>query len=149
MKSVKQYFKNELDVEILSSLHTVIFITMYGFYTWLDSNDGVPFLCIVQMFLIAYISSWLQKIMYLKKTVYKRFSYKLYIFLWNVIPFCIVMIGQYIFGWFHDSSTWVTIAFDITILLYYPIVCWLLELFYMQDTKELNDLLEGYKKSHR
>lgn len=148
MKTFMKLLKNELDVDILSALHMVVYITMYGFYTWLDHNDGVPFAYIVQMFVIGYICTWLQQILYLRKVVHKKFAYQLYIVLWNVIPLATVFVCQNIFGWFHTSSTWVAIAFDITILVYFPIICWILEVFYRRDSEELNHLLEGYKKKY-
>lgn len=146
MGKFSKYLKNEVDVEIFAGCHVFMYIFLYGFYGWIDNKTAIPFKFIVEATIIGYIISWLQKILFLKKGVYKKVEYKVYSFIWIIAPVVITIISGIVFKWFSGMSEWVKIVFDITVIVYYPTFFFLLEFFYREDTKELNTMLDRYKK---
>lgn len=147
MKGIKHYIKQEMDVEFFGSVHGLSMIFVFGFYGWLNHVDSIPFIFILQMWIVGYIIAWLQKGLFLGDRVYKKSQYKFCTVIWNIGPIVIILISQIILGWFNNAPIWVMIAFVLTMAMYFPILWLCLAIFYKDDTNELNQLLSEFKKS--
>ena len=147
MKGIKYYIKNEMDVEFFGSVHGLSMIFVFGFYGWLNHVNSIPFKFIIQMWIVGYIIAWLQKVLFLGDRVYKKFQYKMCTVIWNIGPIAILLISQLILGWFNNVPIWVMIAFDITMIVYFPMLWICLAIFYKDETNELNQLLRDFKKN--
>lgn len=147
MKGIKHYIKHEMDVEFFGSVHGLSIIFVFGFYGWLNHVDSIPFIFILQMWIVGYIIAWLQKALFLGDRVYKKSQYKICTVIWNIGPIVILLIAQMILGWFNNAPIWVMIAFDLTMAMYFPMLWLCLAIFYKDDTNELNQLLSEFKKS--
>lgn len=147
MKGIKYYIKNEMDVEFFGSVHGLSMIFVFGFYGWLNHVNSIPFKFIIQMWIVGYIIAWLQKVLFLGDRVYKKFQYKMCTVIWNIGPIAILVISQMILGWFNNVPIWVMIAFDITMIVYFPMLWICLAIFYKDETNELNQLLRDFKKN--
>ena len=147
MKGIKHYIKHEMDVEFFGSVHGLSIIFVFGFYGWLNHVDSIPFIFILQMWIVGYIIAWLQKGLFLGDRVYKKSRYKICTVIWNIGPIVILLIAQMILGWFNNAPIWVMIAFDLTMAMYFPMLWLCLAIFYKDDTNELNQLLSEFKKS--
>lgn len=147
MKGIKHYIKNEMDVEFFGSVHGLAMIFVFGFYGWLNHVNSIPFKFIIQMWIVGYIIAWLQKVLFLGDRVYKKTQYKMCTVIWNIGPIAILLISQMILGWFNNAPIWVMIAFDITMIVYFPMLWICLAIFYKDETNELNQLLRDFKKS--
>lgn len=147
VKGIKHYIKHEMDVEFFGSVHGLSIIFVFGFYGWLNHVDSIPFIFILQMWIVGYIIAWLQKGLFLGDRVYKKSQYKICTVIWNIGPIVILLIAQMILGWFNNAPIWVMIAFDLTMAMYFPMLWLCLAIFYKDDTNELNQLLSEFKKS--
>lgn len=147
MKGIKYYIKNEMDVEFFGSVHGLSMIFVFGFYGWLNHVNSIPFKFIIQMWIVGYIIAWLQKVLFLGDRVYRKFQYKICTVIWNIGPIAILLISQMILGWFNNVPIWVMIAFDITMIVYFPMLWICLAIFYKDETNELNQLLRDFKKN--
>ena len=147
MKGIKYYIKNEMDVEFFGSVHGLSMIFVFGFYGWLNHVNSIPFKFIIQMWIVGYIIAWLQKVLFLGDRVYKKFQYKMCTVIWNIGPIAILVISQMILGWFNNVPIRVMIAFDITMIVYFPMLWICLAIFYKDETNELNQLLRDFKKN--
>ncbi len=147
VKGIKHYIKHEMDVEFFGSVHGLSIIFVFGFYGWLNHVDSIPFIFILQMWIVGYIIAWLQKGLFLGDRVYKKSRYKICTVIWNIGPIVILLIAQMILGWFNNAPIWVMIAFDLTMAMYFPMLWLCLAIFYKDDTNELNQLLSEFKKS--
>ena len=147
MKGIKYYIKNEMDVEFFGSVHGLSMIFVFGFYGWLNHVNSIPFKFIIQMWIVGYIIAWLQKVLFLGDRVYKKFQYKMCTVIWNIGPIAILVISQMILGWFNNVPIWVMTAFDITMIVYFPMLWICLAIFYKDETNELNQLLRDFKKN--
>lgn len=147
MKGIKYYIKNEMDVEFFGSVHGLSIIFVFGFYGWLNHVNSIPFKFIIQMWIVGYIIAWLQKVLFLGDRVYRKFQYKICTVIWNIGPIAILLISQLILGWFNNVPIWVMIAFDITMIVYFPMLWICLAIFYKDETNELNQLLRDFKKN--
>ena len=136
-----------MDVEFFGSVHGLSMIFVFGFYGWLNHVDSIPFIFILQMWIVGYIIAWLQKGLFLGDRVYKKSQYKFCTVIWNIGPIVIILISQIILGWFNNAPIWVMIAFVLTMAMYFPILWLCLAIFYKDDTNELNQLLSEFKKS--
>ena len=147
MKGIKYYIKNEMDVEFFGSVHGLSIIFVFGFYGWLNHVNSIPFKFIIQMWIVGYIIAWLQKVLFLGDRVYRKFQYKICTVIWNIGPIAILLISQMILGWFNNVPIWVMIAFDITMIVYFPMLWIYITIFYKDETNELNQLLRDFKKN--
>lgn len=147
MEKIKHYIKNEMDVEFFGSVHGLAIIFVFGFFGWLNHVDSVPFKFILQMWIVGYIIAWFQKALFLGNRVYKKSQYKICTVLWNIGPIVILLLSQMILGWFNNTPIWVMIAFVITMIAYFIMLWIFLNLFYKDDTNELNQLLNDFKQS--
>lgn len=146
MKRVKHYIKREMDVEFFGAVHGLSLIFVYGFLEWINKVNTVPFAYIVQMWIVGYIISWFQKALFLR-THYSRGAYKALVIAWNIGPTIITVLAQIVLKWFIDAPLWEILLFDIIMALYYILMWIFLEVFYREDTNELNGLLQDYKKA--
>ncbi len=99
------------------------------------------------MWIVGYIIAWFQKALFLGNRVYKKSQYKICTVLWNIGPIVILLLSQRILGWFNNAPIWVMIAFVITMIAYFIMLWIFLNLFYKDDTNELNQLLNDFKQS--
>lgn len=145
MESIKKYIRTEADVELLSCVHGMSLVFMYGFFLWLWDIDSVAFITILQMFLLGYAISWLQKALFLKEKVYKKREYRLRTVLWVIGPIVMMLICQYIFNWFIDTPYYVGWIYDAVMISYFIMLRFFIQIFYNSDTFELNKMLSNYK----
>ncbi|WP_167957600.1 hypothetical protein [Anaerosporobacter faecicola] len=146
MKGIKQLIRNEMDVEFFGSVHGLCQIFMFGFLEWLNHVNNIPYSYIVQMWIVGYLIAWFQKGLFLSQKVYRKGVYQICTVLWNVGPVLIMLLAQQVFGWFAAAPKWEFITYHVIMLFYFPIMWLCLEVFYKEDTKELNILLKKYKE---
>ena len=145
MRGIKHYIKREMDVEFFGSVHGMSFIFLFGFFEWINNRNMISFSYIVQMWIVGYFIAWFQKSLFLGNH-YKKYVYKACVFAWNVGPIIITIIAQIILKWFSHAPLWEVIAFNVIIAVYFIIMWIFLEVFYREDTNELNGMLNEYKK---
>ena len=72
MKKWKKYIKREMDVEIFCCVHAMSTVFVYGFEKFLCGETNISFAVIVELFVLGYIISWFQKLVFLKEKVYSK-----------------------------------------------------------------------------
>lgn len=149
MKNLKKAIKSELDVEFFTCVHSVLMIAVFGFELYLYGIKDMPFGIIFQIILASYVIAWFQKILFLKEKIYTKIENIVRSVLWNIGPIIITIITGWIFQWYKGLPSWISIAFIITMLIYYIMVWWILQVFYKDETNNLNNMLSKYKENYK
>lgn len=146
MSRIRKMIRAEMDVEFFSCVHGVAMIFCYGFWLWLDGNSNVPYGIIVEMMILGYVISWAQKLLFIRERAYTRTEYRIRGSLWCVLPMVFIVLAGELLGWFFGSDGWVRPAFYGFMAFYFVMVWYFIELFYKEDSEEMNRLLKRYKE---
>ncbi|WP_075720790.1 hypothetical protein [Roseburia sp. 499] len=146
MNKLKKYLKTEADVEFFACVHGASMTFMYGFLQWLGGVDDVPFAIIFQQLLLGYVIAWAQKGLFFKEKAYTKREYLLREVLWCVIPVFLIILTGNGFHWFSEVSVGIAVAFYVCMICFFVMIWLFLKYFYLEDTREMNDLLKKRKK---
>ena len=83
------------------------------------------------------------------KYIISKLEYKIRTVLWNIGPIIITLITGKLLHWYKGLPSFIEIVFIIIMLIYYILVWWLLQIFYKDETKSLNNMLLKYKENHK
>lgn len=146
MKRLRHMIRLEMDVEFFACTHGVSLIFIYGFLRWLDGIGTVDFGMILEMMILGYVISWMQKLLFLKEKTYSRREYRIRSILWSALAILFMIIFGELFSWFGDNAGWVRYWFYGIMSVYFVMVWFFIENFYKKDTEEMNRLLAEYKR---
>lgn len=146
MSKLLKYLKAEIDVEILACTHIATMIIMYGLLQWFVGVKEVQFAILFQMMILGYVIAWIQKLIFLKEKSYGLCEYRIREILWCIVPVFLTFLTAGVFGWFRDLANGIAIIFYAWIVLYFILWLLFLKYFYLEDTREMNDLLKQRKK---
>ena len=146
MSKFSRWIKSEVDAEILGSAYGMSLVWLYGFILWINKIDAVPFLIIFEMFLLGYVIAWLQNLLFYGKKAYGKIEYRVRTAGWIFGPVILTMAAQFVFHWFQSLPGIAAVIFDLVMIIYFVMVWILVKTFYMNDTKNLNQLLNKYNR---
>lgn len=149
MEKLKKIIRSEIDVEFFACMHSMLMISVLGFELYLYGIKAMSYVTIFQIFVLSYIIAWFQKILFIKEKIYSKLEYKIRTILWNIGPIIITLITGKILHWYKGLPSFIEIVFIIIMLIYYIFVWWLLQIFYRDETKSLNNMLLKYKENHK
>lgn len=149
MDKLKKILKTEADVEFFACVHGGSMIFMYGFWQWMGGVSDVPFAIIFQQLLLGYAIAWTQKGLFLKEKVYTKREYRLREILWCVLPVIFIFIAGSVFQWLAEVSSGLAVAFYGCMICYFVMVRLFLKNFYLEETREMNQLLKERKKEQK
>ena len=139
--------KTEMDVEFFSAVHWVAVAWCYVLIRFIFQKDGIGFWTFTEMGLVAYIMGWSQKILYVNEKIYTRIHGVMRRFCWIAIPLILLILSQFLFGWFSIQEWQEVLLFDTVLLLFYILLEFLIYYVYKEDTKVLNELLKEYQEN--
>ena len=137
--------KNEFDVELFSAVHGMSTVFVFGFLLYVAGTDSVPFLVILEMFLLAYGISWFQKLIFSGTKLYSEGGRRFRSIVWSVGPVLMTHVCGIVFHWYRSLPDWVIAAFLVIMLTYYIVIWFCLQIFYKDETQRLNRMLEVIK----
>lgn len=137
-----------MDVEFFACVHSMSMIAVLGFELFLYGIRGMSYLTIFQIFVMSHVISWFQKILFIKGRVYSKKEYIIRSVLWNIGPIIITIITGSLFNWYNGFPKWIGIVFIIVMLIYYVMVWGAIQVFYKDESEELNNMLSKYKKNY-
>jgi len=146
---LKRWMKSEFDVELFSCVHAIAMVFMFGFELYLYGINAVPFVIIFEMFLLSYLISWIQKLLFLKEKIYTSLEFTIRSILWSVGPVIITAISGRILNWYNGYPEWIEAIFLVLMLIYYVMVWGILQVLYKDETNHLNQMLGEFKVSKR
>lgn len=146
MHRIRKYLKTEMDVEFFACVHGVSMIFMYGCMQWLGGINDVPFSIIFQQMVLGYAIAWIQRGLFLREKVYTDREYRIREIMWCLIPALLLILTGAVFGWFPDISERISIGFYVIMACYFIMLWLFLKNFYMEETREMNELLKQRKK---
>lgn len=141
MNKFFRWMKMEIDVEFFACVHAMSMIFVYGFLLWLDGVPSVTFAAVIEFYVLAYLSAWLQKALFLRERVYPQTEYWIREILWCLAPVLLLLAAGSFFPWFGGRPVLLAAAFYVIMLFYHGMVWVFLRYFYRKDTEELNGLL--------
>lgn len=139
--------KNEFDVELFSAVHGMSTVFVFGFLLYVAGTDSVPFLVILEMFLLAYGISWFQRLIFSGSKLYSEGGRRFRSVVWSVGPVLMTQVCGIVFHWYRGQPGWVVVAFLVIMLIYYIMIWVFLQIFYRDETQRLNRMLEVMKGS--
>lgn len=147
MNRYRKWLRTEMDVEFFSCVHGVSMIFIYGLLLWFSGHPNVSFAIIFEMMVLGYAMAWTQKALFLKEKLFSRREYMLRQILWSLLPIIYMPIVGTLFHWFTDIALWVMICFYLIMACYFVMVWVFIQLFYQEDTSDLNHMLTNWKKT--
>lgn len=138
--------KKELQVEMLACVHAFVMIFAYLLGKLVLGEDGIYFWQTAEMGILAYVSAWIQELVFGHIKVYSAFEYWLRVFLWCVVPSLLTLATGTVFGWMDGLHWGMSVYFYGLIFSYYVLFFFCEQHFLREDSEELNQLLKDYKK---
>lgn len=149
MDSLQKFIRREIDVEFFSCAHAISLVFLYGFFLWIWGIPQVPFLVIFEMFLLAYVMAWFQKILFLKERVYSSKENRIRGIFWSVGPVIFIIPLQFLFRWFEQLPAYSAWLYDGVMLSYFVSIWIVIQRFYQDDSDHLNKMLSQFKNNSR
>lgn len=149
MNKIKKQIRSEMDNEFLACVHAMSMIFIYGFELYVYGIKSITFAVIFQMFVLGYVIAWVQKLLFIQERVYEGMEYKIRVVLWNVLPVVITGICGIFFNWYRAYPDIIWIVFLIIMFIYYIMIWAAIQIFYHNETDELNEKLTILKNEHR
>lgn len=149
MDSLQKFIRREIDVEFFCCVHAISLVFLYGFFLWLWGIPQVPFVVIFEMFLLAYVMAWLQKILFLKERVYSNREHRIRGIIWSIGPVVLMIPLQFLFQWFERLPLYSAWLYDAIMLSYFIMIWIVIQKFYQDDSDQLNKMLSQFKNNSR
>jgi len=146
---LKRCIKSEADVEFFACVHAISMVFLFGFELYLYGIKEVPFVIIFEMFLLSYLISWMQKLLFLKEKIYSSQEFTIRAILWSVGPVIVTVLSGRIFDWYSGYPEWIEVVFVVIMLIYYVMIWGALQILYKDETNRLNQMLGEFKISKR
>lgn len=149
MNKLIKYLKTEIDVEFFTCVHCVGIVFWYAFLLYLNGIKEVSSLVLLEISILCYLIAWCQKLLFKTDIVYSKIEFKIRVLLWMFLPIVIIGVVMNIFGWFQQINMLYQIFFLLGVFIYMIIIWFVLEYFYREDTKKLNEMLEVIKEKNK
>lgn len=147
MNKLIKYVKSEVDVEIFSCMMAMVIIFTYGALLYIYGEKSMKFSIIFWMLILSYISSWAQKLLFIKDRVYEKKEFVVRAVLWIVIPFVFSLIMGSLLKWFVGYPTWIFVSYYIVLGIYLVGIWFLMQFCYKSESDELNEMLHNLKRN--
>lgn len=145
MNKIEKYLKTEFEVEMMACMHGFVMIFAYLLEKFVMGFDNISFLQALGMGSLAYLISWIQKIIFLKEKVYGKREFKVRAVCWSTIPCILTYISGVLLGWFRELHWGFAIIFYAFVSFYYILLWFFLQRLFREDSQKLNYLLRNYK----
>ena len=144
--SFMYYLGREIMIEYKACLYAFCIVVFYAGYTMLQGEYTVSILYLAEMFCTAYAIGYLQVYALWNFDEAETFKKKEIL----AVLLCSILHGaiSYLFGWF-DKKVTVTIVFIAYFIIVYVCILFINKVKRMEDTKNLNTLLDNYKKGKK
>ena len=146
MNKFRIYLKREIDVDFFACVHGMGLVFIYGLELYVCGVKNLSFVTIIELFVLAYLIAWFQKLLFIKEKVYGKVEFRIRAALWCVGPNVFTWIGGMLFQWYAGVPKIVEPIFYISMLCYYVMIWFIVQLFYKDETKELNQKLSDIKQ---
>lgn len=146
MNRIMRLLKNEFDVELISTVHAMGMIFILGFEYYICGVKSISFWVVIQLWILGYFIGWTQRIIYMGTKVNRKFTQKMNVVLWILLPQIWILGFASLFKWFDEYPKWTGPVFWFTMLVYFIILWWFLKCFYKEETLDLNNMLSRYQK---
>lgn len=144
---IKNWMKSEADVELFSCVHAISMVFVFGLELYIYGIKAMPYVFIVEMFLLGYVISWMQKLLFFKEKLYSRLEYKIKAVLWSIGPIILTIIAGRILKWYDGLPEWMEITFVGIMLIYYIMIWFVLQMLCKEETDDLNQMLHEFKNN--
>ncbi|MFA9378934.1 MAG: hypothetical protein ACERKZ_19630 [Lachnotalea sp.] len=148
MHNLKKYMKAEMDTEFFACVHAMSMVFIYGLELYLYGIKSMQYAVIFQIFLLGYVIAWSQKLLFIKDKIYEGLDYKVRIILWNTLPIVLTGIAGFFLNWYKPYPNLIWILFLVIMFVYYIMIWIALQMFYKDDSEELNNKLRNLKKQN-
>jgi len=148
MEKLKKWMKEEVDVEFFCCVWAVAMIFIYGFELYIYGEKATKFVIIFQMFILSYLIARFQKMLFKKEQNFSKTEFLVRAILWSLVPMILTCITAAVFKWFVGYPMWILLVFYGTMAVYYACIWIILQIFYKDETNQLNDMLERIKKNN-
>ena len=146
-----EWFKHELDAEIMACMHGFVMVFLYLMEKFIAGSDMIGFLCALEMGILAYGAAWIQKLLFIRDRIYGKWEYRLRLLGWIFFPYGLTVLTGQVFGWFEGipHGVAVGVVFYVVMAAYYILFAFLIERFYMGESRRLNELLRELKAEEK
>lgn len=142
---LKRWIRSEADVEFFCCVHAISMIFLYGLEIYLYGIKSVSFVIIFEMFLLSYVISWMQKLLFLREKIYSKLEFRVRAVSWSIGPIIITIIVGRVLRWYNGLPNWVEIVFIAIMLIYYLMIWIVLQMLCKDETDDLNQMLYEIK----
>lgn len=146
MNKIRRWMKKELHVEMMACVHAFVMIFTYLLGRYVLGKDGILFWQVVEMGILAYVSAWIQELVFRRPKVYTVREYWMKALLWCGVPSIMTLAAGGVFGWMEGLHWGMSVYFYGMMICYYALFFFCEQHFLREDSEELNQLLEDYKK---
>lgn len=144
--SFMYFLGKEIMIEYKACLYAFCIVVFYAGYALLQGGYTAPLLYLAEMFCTAYVIGYLQVYALWNFDEAEHFGKKEIL----ATLLCAVLYAgiSYLFGWF-DRTPVVTVVFVLYFIIIYVCVFLINKIKRIEDTKNLNVLLDNYKKGEK
>lgn len=145
MKKFRELLKREMDVDYLACVHGMSLVFIYGAELYFAGIKSIEYIIIFELFVVGYLIAWTQKLLFLKERIYGKREFWIRAALWCILPNVWCFVAARPLQWYVGVPDWVEPFMYLFMFCYYVMVLWSIQVFYKEDTREMNDLLMQYK----
>ena len=140
------YLGKEIMIEYKACLYDFCIVVFYAGYALLQGEYTVSVLYLAEMFCSAYVIGYFQVYILWNFDEAEKFGKKEIL----ATLLCALLYAgiSYLFGWF-DRKALITVGFACYFILIYVCIFFINKIKRMEDTKNLNTLLDNYKKGEK
>ena len=140
------YLGKEIMIEYKACLYAFCIVVFYAGYALLQGEDAVSVLYLAEMFCSAYVIGYFQVYVLWNFDEAEDFTKKEIL----ATLLCAMLYAgiSYLFGWF-DKKVMVTAVFAGYFILIYVCIFFINKIKRIEDTKNLNTLLNNFKKGEK
>lgn len=142
---LKRWIKSEADVEFFACVHAISMVFLFGLELYIYGIKAVSFAIIFEMFLLSYVISWMQKLLFLKEKIYSDLEFNIRAIWWSIGPIIITIIAGRVLNWYSGLPEWIEIVFIVIMLMYYLMIWIALQMLCKDETDHLNQMLYKFK----
>lgn len=121
-------------------------LSLYSIEILFKNERNVDIFIMLEMFIICYIIAIVQRVLFTEYGTYSKKSLIIRTILWFVSPILLVAISSIGLKWFISMQTWCMPIFIIFMATCFVTVWIGIHIVNKVDTKNLNIMLEQYKK---
>ena len=143
----EHYIRIEMEAEVMACVHGYAMVLTWLLMKFIAGGDGISFLYVVEMGLHGYLLAWLQRLVFWKEKAYSIREYRLRETIWCALPIVLTFPMGKLLGWFSELPAACEWGFYGLLVPYYIVMWVMMKRFFFFYTRQLNELLDEYKKA--